>query len=69
MGTGKMREPSSDSGDTTPSSGQPSEQAHRSSGERKPYRAPQVQRLGSVRDLTLGSTTGIPDGIGATRHT
>jgi hypothetical protein len=26
--------------------------------ERRPYTAPTLRRLGSVRDLTLGSTTG-----------
>jgi hypothetical protein len=35
-------------------------QAPRAEGEhpRKPYTAPTLRRLGSVRDLTLGSPTG-----------
>jgi hypothetical protein len=32
--------------------------------ERKPYRAPQLRRLGSVRDLTLGSKNGKSEGGG-----
>lgn len=32
--------------------------------ERKAYRAPTLRRLGSVRDLTLGSRNGKPEGAG-----
>jgi hypothetical protein len=32
--------------------------------ERKAYRAPTLRRLGSVRDLTLGSRAGKPEGAG-----
>ena len=31
---------------------------------RKPYTAPKLRRLGSVRDLTLGSRNGKPEGGG-----
>jgi hypothetical protein len=31
---------------------------------RRPYHAPQLRRLGSVRDLTLGTGTMMPDSAG-----
>lgn len=31
---------------------------------RRPYRAPQLRQLGSVRELTLGGTKGNPEGGG-----
>jgi hypothetical protein len=34
---------------------------------RRPYRAPQLRRLGSVRELTLGSNNGKPEGGGTRR--
>ena len=34
-------------------------------GHRRPYHAPKLRHLGSVRELTLGSTAGMPEG-GAT---
>ena len=33
------------------------------SASRRPYHAPRVRRLGSVRDLTLGATGVIGDGM------
>lgn len=32
--------------------------------ERKPYRTPKLRRLGSVRELTLGSRNGKAEGAG-----
>ncbi|MBX3199921.1 MAG: lasso RiPP family leader peptide-containing protein [Labilithrix sp.] len=37
--------------------------------ERRPYRAPQLRKLGSVRELTLGGTMGITEGGGTLRIT
>jgi hypothetical protein len=31
---------------------------------RKPYSAPKLRRLGSVRDLNLGTRNGKPEGVG-----
>ncbi|HVH44489.1 MAG TPA: lasso RiPP family leader peptide-containing protein [Labilithrix sp.] len=31
---------------------------------RRPYRAPRLRQLGSVRELTLGGTMGLPEGGG-----
>jgi hypothetical protein len=33
-------------------------------GARRPYRSPTLRHLGSVRELTLGSTSGMPEGGG-----
>jgi hypothetical protein len=35
-----------------------------SASARRPYRAPTLRRLGSVRELTLGSNNGKPEGGG-----
>lgn len=37
--------------------------------ERRPYRAPRLRKLGSVRELTLGGTMGITEGGGTLRVT
>lgn len=34
---------------------------------RRPYRSPKLRRLGSVRELTLGSNRGKPEGGGTRR--
>lgn len=34
---------------------------------RRPYRRPHLRRLGSVRDLTLGSAAGMAEGAGTFR--
>jgi hypothetical protein len=33
-------------------------------GERRPYRAPSLRRLGCVRDLALGGASGVAEGAG-----
>lgn len=38
--------------------------ADESTPARRPYHAPKLRRLGSVRDLTLGSNNGKPEGGG-----
>ena len=35
---------------------------------RKPYAAPQLRRIGAVRDLTLGATGTPPDFMGGLKH-
>ncbi|MCW5833044.1 MAG: lasso RiPP family leader peptide-containing protein [Labilithrix sp.] len=37
--------------------------------ERRPYRAPQLKQLGSVRELTLGGTMGVTEGGGTLKLT
>jgi hypothetical protein len=37
------------------------------SGSRRPYHAPRLRHLGSVRELTLGATMGMPEGGGSLR--
>lgn len=44
----------------------PAERARQAS-HRRPYRAPQLERLGDIRGLTLGTSPGVPDsGAGGT---
>jgi len=51
----------------TPNGGQPTNDAVETptvnEGSRKPYRAPQLRRLGSVRELTLGMTGAAAEGL------
>lgn len=42
---------------------QPSDAAS-AAPRRRPYQAPKLRHLGSVRELTLGSTAGMPEGGG-----
>jgi hypothetical protein len=37
---------------------------HGERAQRRPYRAPSLRRLGSVRELTLGGTMGMTEGGG-----
>lgn len=57
----------------TPNGGQPKNDAVEvptaNDGSRKPYRAPQLRRLGSVRELTLGRSGQFNEGLFAMRTT
>ena len=48
-----------------PTDPQPSAERERT---RRPYRAPQLRKLGSVRDLTHGSAVGMIEGAGTFRN-
>lgn len=50
----------------TPNGGQPKKEAVEGStvnGTRQPYRPPQLRRLGSVRELTLGMSGQFNEGL------